>query len=68
MRRGRGAQVDFDNALAIEGRYFTQLVVGPVAKNMMKAFFFDMQAIRAAAASEGRPKYVAKAVGILGAA
>src|SRR3990167_4844436 len=28
-----GTQVDFDNALKIEGRYFTELVVGQVAKN-----------------------------------
>ena len=38
-----GAQVDFDNAMEIEGRYFVDLVTGQVAKNMIQAFFFDMQ-------------------------
>jgi 3-hydroxyacyl-CoA dehydrogenase/enoyl-CoA hydratase/3-hydroxybutyryl-CoA epimerase len=40
-----GAQVDFDNALEIEGRYFVDLAKGQVAKNMIQAFFFDMQAV-----------------------
>ena len=40
-----GAQVDFDTALRIESRYFVELVTGQVAKNMTKAFFFDLQAI-----------------------
>ena len=38
-----GAQVDFDNAIEIEGRYFVNLVTGQVAKNMIQAFFFDLQ-------------------------
>jgi len=38
-----GAQVDFDSALEIEGRYFVDLVTGQVSKNMIQAFFFDMQ-------------------------
>jgi 3-hydroxyacyl-CoA dehydrogenase/enoyl-CoA hydratase/3-hydroxybutyryl-CoA epimerase len=40
-----GAQVDFDNAIEIEGRYFTDLVTGQVSKNMIQAFFFDMQKV-----------------------
>jgi 3-hydroxyacyl-CoA dehydrogenase/enoyl-CoA hydratase/3-hydroxybutyryl-CoA epimerase len=40
-----GAQVDFDNAIEIEGRYFVDLVTGQVAKNMIQAFFFDMQRV-----------------------
>jgi 3-hydroxyacyl-CoA dehydrogenase/enoyl-CoA hydratase/3-hydroxybutyryl-CoA epimerase len=32
-----GAQVDFDTASRIERRYFTQLVTGQVAKNMIQA-------------------------------
>jgi 3-hydroxyacyl-CoA dehydrogenase / enoyl-CoA hydratase / 3-hydroxybutyryl-CoA epimerase len=40
-----GAQVDFDNAIEIEGRYFVDLVTGQVAKNMMQAFFFDLQRV-----------------------
>ncbi len=38
-----GAQVDFDNAIEIEGRYFVDLVTSQVAKNMIQAFFFDLQ-------------------------
>jgi 3-hydroxyacyl-CoA dehydrogenase / enoyl-CoA hydratase / 3-hydroxybutyryl-CoA epimerase len=38
-----GAQVDFDTAIEIEGRYFVDLVCGQVSKNMIQAFFFDMQ-------------------------
>ena len=40
-----GAQVDFDTASRIESRYFTQLVTGQVAKNMIQAFFLDLQHI-----------------------
>ena len=40
-----GAQVDFDNALEIEGRYFVDLVTNQAAKNMIQAFFFDLQAV-----------------------
>ena len=47
-----GAQVDFDNASEIEGRYFVDLVTGQVAKNMIQAFFFDLQH---ATGSRGRP-------------
>ncbi|HEY5187745.1 MAG TPA: 3-hydroxyacyl-CoA dehydrogenase NAD-binding domain-containing protein [Solirubrobacteraceae bacterium] len=47
-----GAQVDFDNASEIEGRYFVDLVTGQVAKNMIQAFFFDLQR---ATGDRGRP-------------
>ena len=40
-----GAQVDFDNAIEIEGRYFVDLVTSQVAKNMIQAFFFDLQRV-----------------------
>jgi 3-hydroxyacyl-CoA dehydrogenase/enoyl-CoA hydratase/3-hydroxybutyryl-CoA epimerase len=50
-----GSQVDFDNALEIESRYFVDLVTGPVAKNMIQAFFFDLQAVNG---DRGRPKSV----------
>ena len=48
-----GAQVDFDTALEIEGRYFVDLVTGQVAKNMIQAFFFDMQQV---SGDRGRPE------------
>ena len=40
-----GAQLDFDNAIEVEGRYFVDLVTSQVAKNMIQAFFFDMQRV-----------------------
>ena len=40
-----GAQVDFDTAPRIESRYLTSLVTGQNSKNMIQAFFFDLQAI-----------------------
>jgi len=46
-----GAQVDVDTALAIEGRWFTSLAVGSVSKNMIQAFFFDLQPSTARAAA-----------------
>jgi 3-hydroxyacyl-CoA dehydrogenase/enoyl-CoA hydratase/3-hydroxybutyryl-CoA epimerase len=63
-----GAQVDFDTASRIESRYFTELATGHVAKNMIQAFFFDLQAINAGGS---RPEGIAKTpitkVGVLGA-
>ena len=69
-----GAQVDFDNALEIEGRYFVDLATGQVAKNMIQAFFFDLQAVNG---DRGRPegiepfqatKVVVLGAGMMGAA
>jgi len=63
-----GAQVDFDTATRIESRYFTELVTGPVAKNMIQAFFFDMQAINAGGSRpEGIGKTPIAKIGVLGA-
>ncbi|MCC9738588.1 3-hydroxyacyl-CoA dehydrogenase NAD-binding domain-containing protein [Streptomyces sp. MNU89] len=47
-----GAQVDFETAQVIEARYFTELATGQTAKNMIQAFFFDLQAVNSGA---GRP-------------
>ncbi|MDQ6835452.1 MAG: 3-hydroxyacyl-CoA dehydrogenase NAD-binding domain-containing protein, partial [Actinomycetota bacterium] len=69
-----GAQVDFDSAIEIEGRYFVDLVTSQVAKNMIQAFFFDLQR---ATGSRGRPgeiepfrptKMVVLGAGMMGAA
>lgn len=38
-----GLQTDIDTGLAIETRYFVNLVTGPVAKNMIRSLFFFMQ-------------------------
>ncbi|EZP65448.1 3-hydroxyacyl-CoA dehydrogenase NAD-binding domain-containing protein [Pseudomonas sp. RIT357] len=63
-----GAQVDFDTAHLIETRYFTELVTGQVAKNMIGTFWFQLNEINA---GSSRPKgfspYVTRKVGVLGA-
>ncbi|HWI73093.1 MAG TPA: 3-hydroxyacyl-CoA dehydrogenase NAD-binding domain-containing protein [Baekduia sp.] len=69
-----GSQVDFDTAIEIEGRYFTDLATGQVAKNMIQAFFFDLQQVNG---DRGRPegserftpaKAVVLGAGMMGAA
>jgi 3-hydroxyacyl-CoA dehydrogenase/enoyl-CoA hydratase/3-hydroxybutyryl-CoA epimerase len=47
-----GAQVDFDSALEIEGRYFVDLATGQISKNMIQAFFFDLNRVNG---DRGRP-------------
>ena len=63
-----GALVDYDTALRIEARKFAKVMVGQTAKNMIQAFFFDLQAIRS---GKARPKGFAPwrpaKVGVLGA-
>ncbi|MET9621596.1 3-hydroxyacyl-CoA dehydrogenase NAD-binding domain-containing protein [Streptomyces sp. NPDC006464] len=63
-----GAQVDFETALVIEARYFTELVTGQTAKNMIQAFFFDLQAVNSGA---NRPQGIeprpVRKVAVLGA-
>jgi 3-hydroxyacyl-CoA dehydrogenase / enoyl-CoA hydratase / 3-hydroxybutyryl-CoA epimerase len=62
-----GAQVDFETAQVIEARYFTELVCGQISKNMIQAFFFDMQAVNSGAGRTfGEPREVRKAA-VLGA-
>lgn len=63
-----GSQVDFETALTIEARYFTELVTGQTAKNMIQAFFFDLQAVNSGAnRPQGiEPRQVRK-VAVLGA-
>ncbi len=48
-----GSQVDFELAQVIEARYFVELVTGQISKNMIQAFFFDLQAVNA---GRSRPK------------
>ncbi|MER8222205.1 3-hydroxyacyl-CoA dehydrogenase NAD-binding domain-containing protein [Streptomyces sp. NPDC094143] len=63
-----GAQVDFETAQVIEARYFVELAAGQTSKNMIQAFFFDLQAVNSGA---GRPKGVeprtVRRVAVLGA-
>ncbi|MEU5828009.1 3-hydroxyacyl-CoA dehydrogenase NAD-binding domain-containing protein [Micromonospora tulbaghiae] len=60
-----GAQVDLDTAFAIEGWYFTELATGQIAKNMIKALFFDLQTARSRAA--GGDHEPVRSVAVVGA-
>ena len=63
-----GAQVDFDTAHLIETRYFTELVTGQVAKNMIGTFWFQLNEINAGSSRpQGFGPYVTRKVGVLGA-
>jgi 3-hydroxyacyl-CoA dehydrogenase/enoyl-CoA hydratase/3-hydroxybutyryl-CoA epimerase len=63
-----GAMVDIDTASRIESRYLTSLVVGQHSKNMIQAFFFDLQAINAGKLRpSGVEPFKASRVAVLGA-
>ena len=63
-----GAQVDVDTAHLIETRYFTELVVGQVAKNMIGTFWFQLNDINAGRSRPaGIAPYVTRKLGVLGA-
>lgn len=69
-----GSQVDFDHALEIETRYFLDLVKGQVSKNMIQAFFFDLNRVtgdrgrRADTETFKAKKLVVLGAGMMGAA
>ena len=48
-----GSLVDFETASRIESRYFVELVTGKVAKNMINAFWFQLNKIKS---GSSRPK------------
>ncbi|MDN5908901.1 MAG: 3-hydroxyacyl-CoA dehydrogenase NAD-binding domain-containing protein [Brevibacterium sp.] len=63
-----GAHVDIDTALAVETRYFVHLTHTPVAKNMIKAFFFDLGHINSGGSRpDGFEPRQVKKLGVLGA-
>ncbi|MEN8654509.1 3-hydroxyacyl-CoA dehydrogenase NAD-binding domain-containing protein [Streptomyces sp. 21So2-11] len=63
-----GSQVDFETALTIEARYFTELVTGQISKNMIQAFFFDLQAVNAGVSRpQGIEPRPVRKVAVLGA-
>jgi 3-hydroxyacyl-CoA dehydrogenase/enoyl-CoA hydratase/3-hydroxybutyryl-CoA epimerase len=63
-----GAQVDFETATRIESRYLAGLITGATSKNMIQAFFLDLQAINGGSLRPaGVPPYTATKVGVLGA-
>ena len=63
-----GSAVNFDAALEIESRYYTEIVRSREAKNMIKTFWFDFQEIRRGAQRPaGFGRFRPKKVGIIGA-
>ncbi len=63
-----GSQVELDTALRIETRYLTDLVRGQVSKNMIRAFWFDLNAINAGGSRPaGYPSRKVRRVAVLGA-
>ena len=63
-----GAQIDFDYAQQVETRYFTELATGKVAKNMINAYWFQLNSINAGSSRpKSIPKYTTKKVGVIGA-
>jgi 3-hydroxyacyl-CoA dehydrogenase/enoyl-CoA hydratase/3-hydroxybutyryl-CoA epimerase len=63
-----GALVDFDTASRIESRYLAQMATSQVAKNMINAFWFQLNEVKLGA---NRPKFIeltdTNKVGVLGA-
>ena len=63
-----GTLTDFDSAMRNESRYLAKLMTGQVARNMITAFFFNLNAIKSGASRpKDAPKWKASKVGILGA-
>ncbi|MBK6866096.1 MAG: enoyl-CoA hydratase/isomerase family protein [Ideonella sp.] len=63
-----GALVDYDTATRIESRKLAKIMVGQNAKNMITAFFFNLNAIRAGKSRpQGFAPWKPARVGILGA-
>lgn len=64
----QASTVDFDTACKIQSRYFAQVCLTKEAKNMMRAFWYDTQAVRN---GQNRPKgfgkFRPKKVGVIGA-
>ena len=63
-----GAMVDYDTATRIESRKLAKTMVGQTTKNMVTAFFFDMNAIRSGKSRPmDVPKWKPAKIGVLGA-
>ncbi len=63
-----GGIVDFENGCRIESRYFANLVVSQISKNMIGTLWFQLNSInKGKSRPEGLPKAKTTKVGILGA-
>ena len=62
-----GSVVDFDTASKIESRYFVELATGKVAKNMINAFWFQLNKIKSGVSRpKDIPNFETKKLGVLG--
>jgi 3-hydroxyacyl-CoA dehydrogenase/enoyl-CoA hydratase/3-hydroxybutyryl-CoA epimerase len=62
-----GTQVSFDNALEIESRYFLDCATSQVAKNMINAFFFELQRVNKRERPAGHEPFAPTKMVMLGA-
>ena len=63
-----GALVDYDTATRIESRKLAKIMTGQTARNMIQAFFYDLNAIKAGKTRpQGFAAWKPKRVGVLGA-
>jgi 3-hydroxyacyl-CoA dehydrogenase/enoyl-CoA hydratase/3-hydroxybutyryl-CoA epimerase len=62
-----GALVDFDTALRIEARYFTQVLMNPSSSAMIRSLFLNKEALEKGANRPAVDDQTVKKVGILGA-
>lgn len=63
-----GSIVPFDTAIRIESKYFTKLLSGPTARNMIRTLFINKQAAeKGEQRPEGVPPAELKKIGVLGA-
>ena len=62
-----GAQVDFDTALRIEARWFTNVLMNPSSGNMIRSLFISKEALEKGANRPDVPDEKVRKLGILGA-
>lgn len=65
-----GAQLDIDTAFDVESRYFASLATGQIVKNMIQAFFYDLNTVNNRDIGEVPPvrKAAVLGAGMMGAA
>jgi 3-hydroxyacyl-CoA dehydrogenase/enoyl-CoA hydratase/3-hydroxybutyryl-CoA epimerase len=62
-----GAMVPFDNALKIEARWFTHVLMNPSSANMIRSLFVNKEALEKGANRPEVPDQRVQKVGVLGA-
>jgi len=62
-----GLLLDMDNALKVESRYFTKVLMQPSARNMVRTLFISMQDLGKGARRPKEPPTETKTLGVLGA-